>query len=462
MARSWRRRLAMLPLGTKTREVHIVKSATLPLAIAMLGLVACTHDDTGETDKNGPYDGPMNILLVIWDTARADHLSAYGYDRDTTPRLASIAETSTVFEQATPGSYWTTASVSSLFSGMASHNHGVDYDLDAEGYVLGDDITTMAEALGDRGYHTAFYSNQSLVTANESLSQGFDEWGFTISTEIASSVTALMDNSDSMPWFAVAYWMGGHAPYNPPDTYDLWSEDGIDDINVNGCDGIDTSQYPEGWACFNEVNSGAVEWTDDEWEYIRAKYDGQILQHDAWIGEIWDALELRGMADDTLFAFTSDHGEALNDHGDIRAWHVWPYDDTQLVPLVVRLPGVFPATVHGEQVRTGDLYATMMDLTGGPADHDMDSQALTEVVDGQSDDRVSVGGTAVGDGRQWYRHDGWKIIYSRENESGNIHELFDLEADPYEKNNLWDEQPDTVETLKAAHAAYLKETTIPR
>ncbi len=420
--------------------------------VALLSLCACRNETT--------YDGPMNIVLVIWDTTRADHTSPYGYDRDTTPTLATIAESSTVFEQATPGSYWTTSSIASLFSGMASHNHRVDYDLDAEGYVLDDEVVTMAEALGDRGYYTAMYTNQTLVKNNESFAQGFDELTWTYQNEIASSVMGLMDDPERQPFFAIAYWMGGHAPYEPPDLYDTWSSDDVGDLNVTGCDGVDTSSMPDGWACFNELNSGAVEWTDEEWDYIRARHDGQLLEHDAWLAQLWDGLEQRGMADATLFAFTSDHGEALNDHGDIKAWHVWPYDDTQLVPLVVRLPGTFPAGTHSPQVRTMDLYATMMDLTGGPADHAMDSVSLLEAIDGESEDRVSVGGTIAGDGRQWYRHDGWKLIYSRQNEDGNSKELFDLTSDPFEKNNLWDSSPDTVEDLKAAHAAYLAETSI--
>jgi len=429
------------------------------LILTLLGVTGCPPDDTGEP---AVYDGPMNIMLVIWDTTRADHLSAYGYDRDTTPRLTEIAQSSTVFEQAVPGSYWTTGSVASLMSGMSVHNHRVDYDLEDEDYTLDDSITTMAEALKERGYHTAMYTNQYLVHNKDSFSQGFDEWNFLAAGDITTSAIDLMDNADDQPWFMVAFWMGGHAPYSPTEEHNIWVEEGIDDINVTGCDGVDTDAYPEGWACFNELNSGAVEWTDEEWNYIRSLYDGELLMHDEWLGQVWDALEQRGMADSTLFAFTADHGEALNDHGDMRAWHVWPTDDTQLVPLIVRLPGVFPATTNSTQVRNFDLYATYMELTGGPSDDAMDSESLIDVVDGQSDDRVSVGTTVAGDGRQWYRHQGYKIIYSREREENNTQELYDLVADPNEQNNLWESMPDKVDELKAAHAAYLETTAISR
>jgi len=416
-------------------------------------------EDSGEPDT---YPRPDNILLVVWDTVRADHLSAYGYPRDTTPRLTEIAQSSTVFAQATPGSYWTVSSVASLFSGMFTHNHRVDYDIGTTGYALDEGITTMAEALADRGYHTALYTNQALVHGTDTFAQGFDEWSFLASTDIAPTTIERMDDPQHEPWFVVAYWMGAHAPYNPPEEYDLWAVDGVDDINVTGCEGIDPSQYPEGWTCFNHLNSGDVEWTDREWSYVRALYDAEVRQHDDWLGQLWDALEQRGLSDTTLFAFTSDHGEALNDHGDMRAWHVWPTDDTQQVPLVVRFPGVFPATVHQDAVRTMDLYATFMRLTGGPATHPMDSRSLTQVVNGPSSDRVSVGATIAGDGRQWYRHDGYKIIYSREREEDNVQQLFDLTSDGTEQTNLWDSMPDKVEELKAAHAAYLEETAINR
>jgi arylsulfatase A-like enzyme len=429
------------------------------IALALLGTTACTVDDTAEVAE---YDGPMNILLVIWDTVRADHLSAYGYERQTTPNLERIVESSTLFEQANPGSYWTTSSIASLLSGMYSHNHGVDFDLVGEDNLLSEEIFTMAEALKERGYHTAMYTNQYLVYSHDDFAQGFDEWNFLAAGDISNYTIALLDDEEKRPWFAVAYWMGAHAPYEPSPEYNLWAEEGHEDINVRGCDGVDPDAYPAGWECFNDLNAGNVTWSEEEWQYIRDLYDAEILEHDALLGRVWEAVEERGMADDTLFAFISDHGESLADHGDINAWHVWPYDDTQLVPLVVRYPGVFPATVQREQVRTMDLYATYMELTGGPADHPMDSESLTEVVDGQSGDRVSVGATAAGSGRQWYRHDGYKIIYSRENEENNVQELFDLVADPMEQTNLWDTMPEKVEELKAAHQAALKESQIAR
>jgi arylsulfatase A-like enzyme len=425
--------------------------ASLFAAAGLLATAACAVGDRDSTTTEPvPYDGPMNVMLVIWDTVRADHLGAYGYHRATTPNLSAIAESSTLFQQAIPGSYWTTSSVASLISGMASHNHQVDFVVDSQGMVLDEGIVTMAEAMQARGYRTAMYTNQNLVYSNESFQQGFDEWKFLADTEILSHSIAAMDAEDDRPWFTVAYWMGAHAPYNPPAEYDLWADPDHEDINVLGCDGIDPSDYPDAWECFNDINNGSVQWSDEDWDFIRDRYDGSILEHDAWLGELWDALETRGLSDSTLFAFTADHGEALNDHGQIAAWHVWPYDDTQLVPLVVRLPGVFPATVRSEAVRTMDLYATMMELTEGEEPLAMDG------------DRVTVGATKAGDGRQWYRHGGYKIIYSRENEDRNERELFDLAADPNEQDNLWDSNPELVEELKAAHAAYLEETSIAR
>ncbi|MFH1464984.1 MAG: sulfatase [Pseudomonadota bacterium] len=458
----------MVPLGlsTRTRALHL---------IAVAGALGCTPalvepggrpDPADSNADTAPaeivYPQPQRVLLVIWDTVRAGHLSACGYPRETTPHLDALAASSTVFTQANPGSYWTLSSMASLFSGMFSHNHRVDYDLDAEGYVLDDGILTLAEAMQARGFYTAVFTNQSLFYQNASLSQGFDEWRFLDGTAIVPNAESLMDRMGEEPWFLVAYWMGAHAPYIPDAQHDLWSSGSVDDINVRGCDGVDPGMYPESWVCFNDLNSGAVQWNERQWQFIRDKYDGTIHQHDAWLGSLWAALEQRGLADTTLFTLTADHGEALADHGQINAWHVWPYDDTQLVPLIVRFPEVFPAASVGTQVRTMDLYATLMRLTGGLDGHPMDSEPLTEVIEGRGGDRVSVGATAAGDGRQWYRFDGYKLIWSREREEQQARELFDLGADPHEQDNLWDLEPSRVAQLEAAHAAFLEETAIQR
>jgi arylsulfatase A-like enzyme len=446
-----------------------------PLLALALGLAGCSTADSvpprpdkpapdtsvEDTQVEAPCDhGLGNVVLVLWDTVRADHLSTNGYARDTTPALSEIAAEGTVFLQATSGSYWTTSSIASLFSGMASHNHGVDYPLEDGGMTLDDDIVTMAEAMQARGYHTAMYTNQALVYYNDSLSQGFDEWRFLDADDIVNNAITLMDRDLEQPWFMVAYWMGAHAPYDPDEAYDLWATEGVEDINVLGCDGVDPSQYPEGWTCFNDLNSGDVQWTEREWDYIRARYDGDIRQHDAWLGELWDALECRDMADSTLFAFTSDHGEALHDHGDVDAWHIWPYDNTLRVPLVLRWPTIFPARQRHNEVRTMDLYATLTELSCQPAEHELDSLDLLDAFEGQVENRAAVGATMSSGGRQWYRHDGWKLIWSRENEAMHSHELFDLEADPTEQHNLWDSRPEKVEQLRAAHAAYLEDSTI--
>ena len=115
-------------------------------------------------------DAPGNVLFVVMDTVRADHLTPYGYDRETTPGLADFATEATVFEEAVAPAPWTLPVHASLFTGMYPHQHGADQE---NPYL--DGATTLAETLSAAGYDTACYSSNAWITPYTHLTDGFDE-----------------------------------------------------------------------------------------------------------------------------------------------------------------------------------------------------------------------------------------------------------------------------------------------
>ena len=108
---------------------------------------------------------------MVWDTARSDHLTPYGYFRDTTPHLNRIAENAAVFHDAN-ASGWTPPSVASLFTGLLSVNHRVDYTPTKERMDIPSEVNTLAEVMRDAGYYTALFTAQS-VFYKEGYLQGF-------------------------------------------------------------------------------------------------------------------------------------------------------------------------------------------------------------------------------------------------------------------------------------------------
>jgi len=443
---------------------NLALAAFLPLA-----LYGCGSDSSSSTPSDGvPADGvkaeavkeaapeQRNVLLVIWDTTRADHLSLYGYDRPTTPNLEKIAADSTVFEQAVPGGYWTAPSIASLFSGMYTHNHKVDFHIDDEEKSLNlpDSVVTLAEVMKDRGYRTGMYINKKLIDANPTYHQGFDVWEWTDPEKIGPDALSFMESAGDDPWFVIAYYSGPHAPYLPGEGFNKWADTSMPEMNIRGCH--DEKEYPKHWVCWKDIDRGKLTLTEQQWDYLKALYDGAILWHDHLLGEFWKGMNEKGFADDTLFAFTSDHGEAFNDHETERSWHTRPFENNQLVPLVVRLPGELPTKRVSTAVRNMDLYPTLIELSGGEVKHTINAENLMPVIEGKEGDRFNIGFTNAGAAHTWYRTPEYKLIYSRSKPTKtkpHLLEVYDLKADPDEQNNLGKARPELVAQLKSERQA---------
>lgn len=420
-------------------------------SIAALSLLAAFSGSAQAADAR-------NVLLVVWDTTRADHLSLYGYERATSPNLDAFAKDATVFESASPGSYWTPPSVASIFTGLYTFNHKIDTKVDGKKIVeLPDGVKTLAETLKARGYRTALFNNQAVVDRTKSFARGFDVFDFKGESAIAPSSLAFMDSAGSDPWFVVAYYRGPHAPYEPAAEHNLWGAPVKGAVNIRGCN--DRDDWPSTWHCWVDVNQGKVSLSKDEWGQIAALYDAEIHQHDAELKILLDGLKKRGLTDDTMVVFTSDHGEAINDHPTACAWHSQAYQSTMDVPLFIRLPGTFPGKRVSAHVSNVDLFPTIAQVAAGaPVDEaSINGRNLLPVAQGKEGPRASAGNTQAAGGRAWYRNDRYKLMVS---EASNEYEVYDLKADPNEQTNLAPAQPDLVATLRAEWQAYVKASTI--
>ncbi|ELZ95215.1 arylsulfatase, choline-sulfatase [Haloferax mucosum ATCC BAA-1512] len=338
-------------------------------------------------------ESPENVLFVVMDTVRKDHLTPYGYDRPTTPGLERFAEEATVFEQAVAPAPWTLPVHASLFTGMYPSQHGADQE---NPYLEG--ATTLAETLSAAGYDTACYSSNAWITPYTHLTDGFDQqdnffevmpgdflsgplakaWktmndsdtlraladklvslGNTAHEYLASGdgadsktptvideTIAFIDDSDE--FFAFINLMDAHLPYHPPEEYKSEFAPGVDSTDV----------------CQNskEYNAGAYEIDDDEWEDIRGLYDAEIAHIDDQLTRLFDHLKETGQWDDTMVVVCADHGELHGEHG-LYGHEFCLYDPLINVPLLVKHPEL-GAGRHEEQVELVDLYHTVLDSLG--------------------------------------------------------------------------------------------------
>ena len=338
-------------------------------------------------------ESPRNVLFVVMDTVRKDHLTPYGYDRPTTPGLEAFAEEATVFEQAVAPAPWTLPVHASLFTGMYPSQHGADQE---NPYL--DGATTLAETLSAAGYDTACYSSNAWITPYTHLTDGFDDQdnffevmpGDFLSGPLAKAWQTLNDNEalraiadklvslgntaheylaggegadsktpavidqsikfidDSDQFFTFVNLMDAHLPYHPPKEFRDEFAPGVDSTEV----------------CQNskEYNSGARDIGDNEWEDIRGLYDAEIAHIDSQLTRLFDHLKETGRWDDTMVVVCADHGELHGEH-DLYGHEFCIYDQLVNVPLMVKHPKLEQER-REDQVELIDLYHTVLDSLG--------------------------------------------------------------------------------------------------
>lgn len=351
------------------------------LALALPRTAAMAQD---EVPDETPDRAPWSVLLITVDCLRPDHMSLYGYERDTTPHLDAFAEEAMVFGNVFATSAWTSPGIASLLTGYYPPVHAQNgrfsfYDKEmssalrvfaAAGYdVLGKNI--HGPSLQDLGFQRPIKGNAAKGLA-----------------ELENFVEGRADDPD--PFFAWVHIKEPHLPFAPSEK------------NANRW--IDTSRSSPGidavrdyWVIFRpEVDvpyrhPGKVAFTDEDIPVIRALYDGDVADADERLGKLIERMRDNGLLERTIVVISADHGEELFEHGWIghasTSYDGKLYDELIRIPLLIRLPdaskrGRFDALAQGT-----DLMPTLFDILGfdaGQLDPAMQGHSLMPVVDGEA------------------------------------------------------------------------------
>ncbi|MCB9680957.1 MAG: sulfatase [Alphaproteobacteria bacterium] len=428
-------------------------------------------------------DGAPNVLMIVWDTTRADHLGLYGYRRDTTPHIAARADQGVVFDRVVSPAMWTPPSHSSMFTGAAPTHHGVK----ATYKWLDSHFTTLAEQLGHHGWETWAFSANPYVDPSTNITQGFETVNTTssqpwrkaakeatqakllphdASTDISPAwkgkrvigdvhpfkdaapvaSEALLDwldaRDDDRPWFAFVNMMEAHIPRVPS----LASREALlDDALLQR--GLTTKVSQTELLAYT---FGKHDYSPDELDAIGGVYDAAVRDLDAATGALLDALDRQGVLDHTIVILTADHGENLGDHH--MFGHKFSLWDTLLhVPLVVWWPGKLAPRHVTTPVSNLGLFSTVLHLvdvelpTPGPdldvnlLDVDKPMPVFSELIESTP---VSIRRIdkqyGIEDKARWLRTyrsvelDGYKLVVA----SDLTRELYDLRNDPGETTDL--------------------------
>jgi len=325
--------------------------------------------------------GSPNVLLIVVDTLRADHLNSLGYQRRTSPNMDRMARQGALFENAFSASSYTLPSHASLLTGLYPYQHGVEWDKPKT--LENHSGTTLAEALRRHGYRTAAFSaNLYWFTRAMGFGRGFIRfedyfhsigdmvtrtlYGSAIerlvlrrigwediparkrASDVNRSVLRWIERDREVPFFIMINYFDAHDPYLPPQPYR---------------NRFSSAKNPGGIINGHMGRYAPVLSVEQIQSEIDA-YDGAIAYVDSQIGRLLAEFEKSGMMDDLLVVLTSDHGEAFGDHGFFRHEHSL-YREVLHVPLIIFKSGQVPPEVRVKQpVTNAAIPATVMDLIG--------------------------------------------------------------------------------------------------
>jgi len=312
-----------------------------------------------------------NVLLIIFDTARADRFPFDGYTRPTTPNLMPIAAEGVVYTQAFSPAPWTVPAHASLFTGQYPSLHRTD----CGSLRLPDQVTTLAETLQAAGYRTIGYTANPWLGRDYNFQQGFDTYGETwrdVPQESEDTGAGLTndkvirflrwraDNQDaaSQPFFLFINYFEPHLPYHPPEPErSRFLRPRADPAKVKR---LSRLGHPDEMRYI----VGLSDLTDDDMGVLNDLYDGEIAYTDRRAGEVLSVLREQGILDRTIVAIAGDHGENIGDHHMMD--HKLSVHDTLLhVPLLLRYPPRIPAGRSIDtRVQMHDLYPTILGLAG--------------------------------------------------------------------------------------------------
>ena len=423
-------------------------------------------------------DGAPNILFILVDTLRADHMSSYGYPIQTSPEMDKLASQGIRFDSAWAQATWTRPSVASLMTSLYPASHQTNF-LDTR---IPESFTTLAETIHSAGYQTAGFSANRNVESFFGFGQGFDSFwpsdlgsvranamlrfttwerakdilarGFGVKIKtmndfenhaaaLNNEVFAWFDDKNSnKPWFLYIQYIDPHFPYQPPS--DFLEGTDIEPISVElqnqvaGAIGSVSKVAPYPFASQDALPE------DIKAQVIRL-YDAEIQYCDREIGRLLETLRKRGVMENTFVVITSDHGEEFWEHQQYNHGHS-TFSEVARVPLIITGPGIEPG-VRAQSVELIDLYPTLATWASSPLPQNIHGSDLSPVLAGND-----------GLGRAFTQNMKSDILTSLtlgkeklvqvEYRGEEVWMLFDLSIDPGETNNLAESRPERVAELR--------------
>jgi arylsulfatase A-like enzyme len=415
---------------------------SLVILLSVIFTIACAEEPVPK----------HNVILIVIDTLRANHMSHYGYDLRTDVNLDGFRDQSTLFTRCYAPAPWTLPSVASLITGLFTARH----QMNVPGNKLPDDALTLAELYKQNGWTTVGYSFNPGISRRTAYDQGFDQWDDHLGSskhypdisDMFLRVRNWLDTDPREPFFLYLQPMNCHGPYRTPRRF---------------LGGLLGRRPAKGFKYYDERMKAVLERRDrsgitqDYLESLVEQYDTAVWYSSYQLSVFFKLLKSRGVYDNSWIILTSDHGEELYDHGGFSHGYSL-HEEVLHVPLYIKRPGQRKGVTVSEQVSLMDVYPTLAEIMGADVDHLLDGQSLVPYLDEeQSTEDLAAARTQLHQAGWKSRCDGraivsgnYKLIEIERDWSSDQRKvlLFDIELDPAEKQNLAEKKPELVRRLR--------------
>ncbi len=442
-------------MGIQTRygDKALTSSSWVALGLAMAVMLTPACFGNGSDDANPspavfstPTERP-NLLFVLVDTLRADHLRYHGYFRRTSPHIDGFAAESVAFMNHYSHASRTGPSVASIFTGLHPLSHGVVNPLtefDAKG-TLAEEQTTLAEILTGEGYNCYAMVTNVNVRSRFGFGQGFSVYeNLRRSAKIDPATLPIEE-----PFFLYLHYMEPHSPYRAAEPFrHLWVDPDYD--------GPVTGRHPQ----LDAIVRGSFVVDEKDRDQITALYDQEIRFFGDRFSELLDSLEARALLDDTIIVLTSDHGEELLDHGSVLHGYTL-YEEQLRVPLVVYDPRIRDPRRVKTVTRHVDLLPTLLELMDVPGRVEFQGRSLVPFLTGREEEasappvfaQASLNAVKTVK-RRSLMVDGWKIIETELPDAG--YELYHVATDSRERRDLIEDRPAMAGKMRQQLSAFVR------
>jgi arylsulfatase A-like enzyme len=426
------------------------------LSLTLLFLLAGCKSREPEAVKDPlePYrENAQNVILIAVDTLAARNLHFMGYERETSPFMDELCDSSVVFDRAYATKALTLPSFTSIFSGLHPVSHGVDEN----GIVIPDELHRLTEDFQAAGFYTAGFIGANIIGTSYGMHKGFDTYADVVSHHIPASKviekvgqflsgsSTTPDNPagwkpDSQPLFMFVHFFDTHTDYNPLQKYlNQWADFDYD--------GPVTGQIN----VFSDYNHNLIELDEDDLQRTRDLYDAEIRSFDDHMRELFSLLESSGLMDNSLVIVTADHGENLGEHHYITHGH--PYEAGLHIPLMFHFPGDVGAGTHiTGMVENIDVLPTAMSLVGIHAPEYLDGIDLMPAIISPQDFTTikpvlfAFGGINSRQEKTYGLFNGrYRIVKNIRWSDEPV--LWDISVDPNEEADIADQEPEVVEAM---------------